>query len=224
LLTTHYQLPTTNWPALALIVSGGHTMLVLMSDYLQYQILGSTRDDAVGEAFDKVARMLGLQYPGGPEISRLADGNSTAFKFARPMLNSKDFDFSFSGLKTEVLYTLRDINKSKYTTSLASDVAASFQQAAVDALITKTIKAAAKYQPSTLLLTGGVAANRQLRQQLTTAAKQISTPLRISPLNLCGDNATMIALAAHLAHSKNRTTHWSAIDSHARLNLEDFSV
>jgi N6-L-threonylcarbamoyladenine synthase len=199
------------FPALALIVSGGHTELLLVKNHLRYQLLGETRDDAVGEAFDKVAKMLGLGYPGGPEISKIAElGNEIAFDFPRPMINSGDFDFSFSGLKTSVLYTLQDLAAKKTTkkrshvapikisTKRKADIAASFQQAAVDVLIKKSADALKKYKPKSLVVGGGVIANKKLRSSLETLVEKLfpDTKLYLAPLWLTGDNAAMIAAAA----------------------------
>lgn len=200
-------------------------MLVKMTDHLQYQVLGSTRDDAVGEAFDKVARLLGLPYPGGPALSQLAEqGNPQAFQFSRPMLHSGDLDFSFSGIKTEVLYKLRDLEKQMPATSFANDVAASFQQAVVETLVKKTQAAAEEHKPALLLLAGGVAANQLLRQQTQSMADNMNIPLRIAPPELCGDNAIMIGQAGLFAYQKNRTSIWHDIDAHARLNLQQYSA
>ncbi|MFH1353825.1 MAG: tRNA (adenosine(37)-N6)-threonylcarbamoyltransferase complex transferase subunit TsaD [bacterium] len=236
LLAKDYSLKTNPFPALALIVSGGHTMLVKMTGHLQYEILGSTRDDAVGEAFDKVARLLGLAYPGGPALSELAEqGNPKAFNFSRPMTGappsgaspearrSWDLDFSFSGIKTEVLYTLRDMDPPSLKLRRAS-VAASFQQAVVETLVKKTKNAAISGNPSLLLLSGGVAANQLLRQQMQSMAGELNIPIRIAPLEMCGDNAVMIGQAALFAHKKKRTSTWRDIDAHARLNLQQYSA
>lgn len=213
-----------SFPALALIVSGGHTLLIKITKHLQYKILGSTRDDAVGEAFDKVARMLDLEYPGGPIISKLAkEGNPDAYKFSRPMLNSKDLDFSFSGLKTEVLYKLRNLNEKK-TPYTKADIAASFQAAAVEVLVKKTTAAANQHKPALLLLAGGVAANQLLRSQMEDMSKNIFIPLQIAPLELCGDNAIMIALVATLAYPIKRTKDWRKVDAVSRINIEEFST
>ena len=223
-----------SWPVLALIVSGGHTMLVEVRGHLNYKIIGSTRDDAAGEAFDKVARLIDLPYPGGPAISKLAkEGNPKAFNFSRPMIKSKDFEFSFSGLKTEIFYTLKDIaslssNKNTKKINLPpktkADLAASFQQAVIDTLVTKTIKAAQVLNPKTILLAGGVAANHNLREQLHNKCKQEKIALLTAPQPLCGDNAIMIGLAAAFAIDANRFTNWQKIDSQARISLEEFSV
>ncbi|KKS96753.1 tRNA (adenosine(37)-N6)-threonylcarbamoyltransferase complex transferase subunit TsaD [Candidatus Giovannonibacteria bacterium RIFCSPLOWO2_01_FULL_43_160] len=184
------------FPLIALIVSGGHTELVLMKKHLDYKILGETRDDATGEAFDKVARMLKLGYPGGPLISKLAERLKTSGKglFPRPMINSSDFDFSFSGLKTAVLYYLRD-NPNADKSAVANE----FQQAVVDVLVKKTGDALRKYKSKSLVVGGGVAANKKLRSALENMIKK-SFPkisLYISPLWLCGDNAAMIAVAGY---------------------------
>ncbi|MBI4119982.1 MAG: tRNA (adenosine(37)-N6)-threonylcarbamoyltransferase complex transferase subunit TsaD [Parcubacteria group bacterium] len=192
------------YPLLSLIVSGGHTQLVYSKKLGHYQIIGETRDDAAGEAFDKVAKLLGLSYPGGPEISRLAEkGNPTRFDLPRPMINSPDFDFSFSGLKTAVLYLIKGLypkgNPLRLTVKNKADLAASFEQAVVDVLIAKTILAARKLNPKTLVLGGGVAANKKLRRELKSAVRKNLSRVTclLSPISLTGDNALMIALAAY---------------------------
>src|SRR3989344_232336 len=149
------------FPAIALIISGGHTILLLMKNLTHYKKLGETRDDAVGEAFDKVARLLKLSYPGGPEIEKLAKmGNPSAINFPRPMLNQKNYDFSFSGLKTAVLYYLRD-----ELAPMLPDIAASFQQAAFEVLIAKTLRATKEFNAKSIMISGGVAANKTLRKE-----------------------------------------------------------
>src|SRR3989338_8557143 len=146
------------FPALALIVSGGHTMLIQLNHHLQYNVLGTTRDDAAGEAFDKVARLLNKPYPGGPAISQASvSGNPLAYPFTRPMLRSGDLDFSFSGLKTEVLYKVRELSKDQPVASFVNDIAASFQAAVIDSLLAKTNLAISQGEPHLLLLDGGVA-------------------------------------------------------------------
>lgn len=220
---TTYSLPPNSFPALALIVSGGHTMLIEMRDHLQYKVLGETRDDAAGEAFDKVARLLNLPYPGGPAISQLAErGNPEAFNFPRPMIHSRDLDFSFSGLKTAVYYALRNssLDKGRPGGISSEDVAASFQQAVVDTLVAKTLQAFEKIQPRVVLLAGGVAANTLLRRQLQTAIKSHGGRLRVAPLSLCGDNAVMIGLAGMFAYENKRTVHWKEVDASARMSIE----
>ena len=212
----HHKVTEGSFPALALIVSGGHTMLIEVPGHLQYKVIGETRDDAAGEAFDKVARLLQLPYPGGPHLSKLAEqGDSQAFDFPRPMVHSKDLDFSFSGLKTAVLYTLRDnpgANK--------ADVAASFQQAVVDSLVGKTLQAFDQISPKVVLLAGGVAANTLLRKNLEAAIASRGGELRIAPLSLCGDNAVMIGQVGLFALEAGRTISWRDIDAKARINIE----
>jgi len=187
------------FPILALTVSGGHTQLVLMRDWLKFDLLGETVDDAAGEAFDKVARMIGLPYPGGPEISRIAkDGDAKAFPFPRPMEHSKDYNFSFSGLKTAVLYTIEKLPD--LTEQTKKDIAASFQQAVIDVLIKKTLRAAEVHGAETILLAGGVAANEELRNQLGHAIEKAlpTTTYHIPPIQLATDNAAMIGAAAYI--------------------------
>lgn len=185
--------PEPAFPLVALIVSGGHTELVLMSDHLQYRRLGGTLDDAAGEAFDKVARLLGLAYPGGPAIQRSAEsGNPNAFDFPRAWLEDS-WNFSFSGLKTAVLREVRRIQERGQPLPVAH-LAASFQQAVVDVLVGKTLKAAEAFEAKEILVAGGVSANRALRQALQSRAKQ---PVHIPPISLCTDNAAMIAGAGY---------------------------
>lgn len=181
------------FPIMSLLVSGGHTELNLMSDHLKYQRLGATLDDAAGEAFDKVARMLKLPYPGGPSIQKAAkDGNPTAFDFPRSWLG-KSWDFSFSGLKTAVLREVRALEKQEIELPVA-DMAASFQAAVVDVLFTKTIKAARKHKARSILVAGGVSANAALREAFMA---QDEFEVHIPPLKLCTDNAAMIAAAGY---------------------------
>ncbi|MDO8469438.1 MAG: tRNA (adenosine(37)-N6)-threonylcarbamoyltransferase complex transferase subunit TsaD [bacterium] len=201
------------FPAVALIVSGGHTILLRVDSLTKWKKLGETRDDAVGEAFDKVARILGLPYPGGPEIEKLAaKGNPDAIPFPRPMLHSKDYDFSFSGLKTAVLYYVHDQQlihpeQERGTTNnrqQKADIAASFQKAAVDVLATKTARAAREVGARSILLSGGVAANSALRRRLSVVSRQLSVTFVVPPVHFNTDNATMIAVAAYVAHLRKR--------------------
>ncbi len=181
------------FPLVALIVSGGHTELVLMKDHLQYQHLGATLDDAAGEAFDKVARLLGLEYPGGPSIQNASiEGNPIAFNFPRAWLD-ESWDFSFSGLKTAVMREVRRIKAINEVLPIA-DLAASFQAAVVDVLVTKTIKANSEFAAKNILVAGGVSANRALRHSIQGRA---TCPLHIPPIWLCTDNAAMIGGAAY---------------------------
>lgn len=210
---------TLTFPAVGLVVSGGHTMIVKMDSYTKWKNLGETRDDAAGEAFDKVARLLELPYPGGPEISKLAlQGDPKSLPFPRPMINSNDFEFSFSGLKTAILYYLRDnpdvqsgprlqnkesnVRRGKKITK--ADIAASFQQAVLDVLIKKTMKAARQFGAQTVFICGGVAANKELRKQLGAQCEKQGIKF-MSPDNKYNtDNAAMIAAAAYLASLRKK--------------------
>lgn len=183
------------FPAVVLIVSGGHTELVLMQDYGKYKRVGGTRDDAVGEAFDKVAKLLNLGYPGGPVISeRAAEGNPREVEFPRPMIDAKNFDFSFSGLKTAVHYYIKD---KKLRERTVNNIASSFQYAVVDVLVQKSLKAVARYKAQSLIIGGGVAANKKLRKELLIAADREGVKFFCPKMKYSGDNATMIALAGY---------------------------
>ncbi|MBP9827569.1 tRNA (adenosine(37)-N6)-threonylcarbamoyltransferase complex transferase subunit TsaD [Patescibacteria group bacterium] len=186
------------FPALALIVSGGHTELVLMRDHGKFERLGETLDDAAGEAFDKVAKMLGLGYPGGPRVAELASsGDRTAFDFPRAMLDRDDFMFSFSGLKTSVLYTLRENDDKLIDPTFRRNIAASFEEAVIDVLVKKTMRAVKKHQPASVILAGGVAANLHLRESLRKACDAIGTTLHVPDFAYSLDNAAMIAAAGY---------------------------
>ncbi len=183
-----------SFPYLALVVSGSHTELVRMDDHHSFHILGSTRDDAAGEAFDKVARLLGMDYPGGPKIAAAAkQGRADAYKFPRAMLNQDNLDFSFSGLKSAVR---REVLGANLTESICADIAASFQEAVVDVLVEKAMRAASQMEPTAILLGGGVAANQRLRERLQNTCEARGLPLYCAPLELATDNAGMIGLAA----------------------------
>lgn len=212
------------FPALALIVSGGHTMLIEIEKHLTYKILGQTRDDAAGEVFDKVARMLKLSYPGGPKVSELAkQGNPNAFKFPRPMKSSHDLDFSYSGLKTAVLYQVRELGES-ITEQDKANIAASFEEAVVDSLAGKLVQALEQRQYKSILLAGGVAANSVLRTRIQREADAHAMALYIAPNSLCGDNATMIGEAGLFAYEAGRKKNWQEIDASARVSIEQFSA
>lgn len=205
-----HSLNNRPFPLLALIVSGGHTELVLMRDHGQYELIGHTVDDAAGEAFDKVARLLGLGYPGGPAIQKAAeDGNPHRFKFSRPRVSlgartvrahREEFMFSFSGAKTNALYLVRDNGGSvdggltPYTP--VADIAASFQDAVTDWLVEKAARAAEAYGAKAVLVGGGVSANRMLREKMQA---RFGVAVSFPPLFLCTDNAAMIGAAAHYA-------------------------
>lgn len=188
---------SSDWlPALALIVSGGHTEWMRIRALGQYAIIGQTRDDAVGEAFDKVAALLGLPYPGGPSVDRAAKlGSATRFSLPRPMLKSDTLDVSFSGLKTAVRYLIDDIPVSERDDIFVQDVCAAFVSAVMDVLITKTERAIEEEAPRTLLLGGGVAASATLRARLQTLADKTSVALWLPEMTYTTDNAAMIAAA-----------------------------
>ncbi|MBI3984845.1 MAG: tRNA (adenosine(37)-N6)-threonylcarbamoyltransferase complex transferase subunit TsaD [Candidatus Levybacteria bacterium] len=198
------------FPAVSLVVSGGHTDLVLIKNHKNFVWLGGTRDDAAGEAFDKVGRLLNLPYPAGPVIEKLSQkGDSQKYKFPHPLIDSDDFDFSFSGLKTAVL---REVLDRKLSKSETVDICASFQKAIIDTLIVKTIKAARKYNVKSILLGGGVAANQKLKESITLQINDnlSGTKIFIPTKNLCTDNAAMIAAAGFFNYKKSS---WRDIDA-----------
>ena len=190
-------------PNVSLIVSGGHTLLVDVCAVGEYRILGRTRDDAAGEAFDKVAKMLGLGYPGGPEIERVAQGGDPArFDLPRSMLHSGDAHFSFSGLKTAVRYLLPKIDLAVDR----ADLCASFQRAVTDVLVAKTIAAARESKRELVTVSGGVSRNQDLREQMAAACQAAGLTLHFAPPELCTDNAAMIAFAAQLRLARGEST------------------
>jgi N6-L-threonylcarbamoyladenine synthase len=189
------ELGVSPFPAIALVVSGGHTELVRVEAFGDYRWLGSTRDDAAGEAYDKVAKRLGLGFPGGPPIDALArEGRRDAFDFPRPMLDRPGYDFSFSGLKTAVTLALEPHGDPPYAHALLADVAASFQAAVVDTLTRRAMAAVDDERAHALNLGGGVACNRELRERLSSECAARGVPLRVPSPRLCADNAAMIAL------------------------------
>ncbi len=193
------------YPAIGLVVSGGHTILLLMKSLTEWKKLGETRDDAVGEAFDKVARMLGLPYPGGPEIQKAAQkGDDKSVNFPRPMMRDKNYDFSFSGLKTSVLYYIRDHEEQSKNKNFVEDVAASFQAAAVETLVYKTARAVKEFKAKSIILAGGVAANQSLRETLVAASKKLGVNFFAPPMEYNTDNAAMIAAAAYIQTLKKK--------------------
>jgi len=209
------------FPALNLIVSGGHTDIMLMRNHGDYQLIGETLDDAVGEAFDKVGRLIGLAYPGGPKVSKLAlSGNPQKYPLPRPMLTSKNFDFSYSGLKTAVLYLIRDLTGGtrELTDIEKADIAASFQEAAIDVLIQKTKRAAQAHSVASIMLSGGVSANTLLRERLTTLCSSIGIQCMLPEMKYTTDNAAMIAAAAYFMWQKNPSG-WKWEDCQMDANL-----
>lgn len=190
------------FPLLALVVSGGHTELVFMKEHGHFEVIGETRDDAAGEAYDKVARTLNLPYPGGPHIDRLAEQGSPSIDLPRAWLEDGSYDFSFSGLKSSVINLLHNAEQ-RGETIAPEDVAASFQQSVIDVLVTKTIRAAQEYRVNQVLLAGGVAANKGLRAELTNKMEELEdVELIIPPLSLCTDNAAMIGAAGSILFEK----------------------
>lgn len=191
------------FPLLALLVSGGHTELVLMEEDGSFKIIGETRDDAAGEAYDKVGRVLGLPYPSGKEIDRLAHIGKDSYTFPRAMIHEDNFDFSFSGLKSAFINLVHNAEQREETLS-TEDLAASFQASVVDVLVAKTVRACQKYPVKQLIVAGGVAANQGLREALEKVVSEElpEVDLLIPPLRLCGDNAAMIGAAAHVELAK----------------------
>src|SRR5947207_14234931 len=186
-------------PNVSLIVSGGHTLLVEVRRVSDYRILGRTVDDAAGEGFDKVAKLLGLGYPGGPEIEKRAvTSNPARFDFPRSMLDSGDHNFSFSGLKTAVRYRLADFQKEQATAELVGDMCASFQRAVIEVLVKKTLRAAKECGATLVTMSGGVSCNQALRKEMAERSRAAGLRLLTAPPRLCTDNAAMIAFAATL--------------------------
>jgi N6-L-threonylcarbamoyladenine synthase len=213
--------PRPQFPFMNLTVSGGHTQLVLVKDLFEYELLGETLDDAAGEAFDKVAKMLGLGYPGGPEIDSLArEGKADAIRFPRPFLTDESYNFSFSGLKTSVLYYLK---KAGIPTggpegrARLRDIAASFQQAVVDVLVGKTMRAALERNVRAVAVAGGVAANSGLRSAFAESTGRHGLGLFVPRKEFCTDNGAMVALAGHEKLVRGLASHFELA---ARPNLE----
>lgn len=196
-LLMHRDLPERH---LTLIISGGHTSLVLVNGFGDYRVLGKTKDDAVGEAYDKVAKLLGLGYPGGHEIDRLGHiGNRKYFKFPRGILKEDSFDFSYSGLKTAVALHVKDMSETELEDKRA-DIAASFQEAALEVLVAKTVRAAKEYAIEAVTLSGGVASNSRLKELMKRRLERIGAAFYFPPPELCTDNAAMISAAGYLRY------------------------
>jgi N6-L-threonylcarbamoyladenine synthase len=206
-------------PNVSLIVSGGHTMLVHVEGELRHRLLGATMDDAAGECFDKAGKLMGLPYPAGPEIDRLAEhGNARAFEFPRPMLNEATDDFSFSGLKTSVRYFLRDHPGVLDEAQGLRDFCASVQAAIVEVLVTKTLRATKRLRVSWVTASGGVTCNRALRRELAAACKRAGLALRLAEPSLCTDNAAMIGILAE--RKLARATHEVSLDEEVLPNWD----
>ena len=187
------------FPFLALLVSGGHTQIIHVKRIGQYDIVGDTLDDAAGEAFDKTAQLLGLGYPGGAALSKLAESGKPKYDLPKPMLHSKDFDFSFSGLKTAVLTLVK--KQPELTDIIKANIAASFQESITEVLIFKTLKAMNSLNLNQIVVSGGVGANKQLREKLTKSSQEDNFQLFFPSLEFCTDNGAMIALAGYLRYA-----------------------
>jgi N6-L-threonylcarbamoyladenine synthase len=208
------------FPLIALVVSGGHTELVSMKEHGSYEVIGTTRDDAAGEAFDKVARTLGLPYPGGPEIDRLAKEGAPVIDFPRAWLEEGSLDFSFSGLKSAVINYIHNEKQRGHELNPA-DIAASFQQSVTDVLVKKTMIAAERVHAKQILVAGGVSANSKVRSEMEQATSTRGIPLIIPPLSLCTDNAAMIAASGTIGFLKGMRADLS-LNGKANLAIEDF--
>jgi N6-L-threonylcarbamoyladenine synthase len=218
----NYEVITPEMPAIALLVSGGHTQLVLSKSLQEYKIVGETRDDAVGEAFDKVARIIGLPYPGGPKISKIAEkerlenpDKKTSYPLPRPMIHSKDLNFSFSGLKTSVLYTVKKIPE--LTEKIKQEIAKEFEDSVVDVLVAKTKSAIEQCGAKTLVLGGGVSANKEIRKKLAELAKEMDITFFVPEINASTDNSLMIAVAGFFNFNNQKP--YSGEDMKANGNL-----
>jgi N6-L-threonylcarbamoyladenine synthase len=213
-----YELKKIDFPSIALLISGGHTQLVLVKDWLHYEIIGNTKDDAIGEAFDKVARILGLAYPGGPLISKLAEiarkkaeqtqtnaeKNKSPYHLPRPMLHSGDLNFSFSGIKTAVLYLVRDLlqrqsaSDQHLSANVQEEIAREFEDAVVEVIVKKTKEAVEKYNATSIIIGGGVSANKKIREDFQILADYLGIKFMVPEFSASTDNAFMIALAGYL--------------------------
>lgn len=221
--------PAPDFPFLALLVSGGHTQIMQVNAVGQYELLGETLDDAAGEAFDKSAKLLGLSYPGGPALAKLAEkGDSSRIVLPRPMLHSGDFDFSFSGLKTAVLTALRKMEKEQevVTEQDRADLAAATQLAIVDVLAIKSLRALKKSGLKRLVVAGGVGANRLLRDHLVAEIKKLDATVYFPPVALCTDNGAMIAFAAamRIKHGVQVPERAASFTVQPRWALEEVSI
>lgn len=207
-------------PFVCLVASGGHSHIVLVEDYVKFKILGRTRDDAAGEAFDKIARILELGYPGGPYIDKLSkEGNKDAYKFPRVRMDKDSLDFSFSGVKTAVINFLHKAEQQGVELNKA-DIAASFQDAVTDVLCEHTIEAAKKYNIKTIAIAGGVAANSNLREKMTILAKEKAIDVLYPPPILCTDNAAMIACAGYYLYENGNVAELD-LNATPSLSIED---
>lgn len=218
--------PQMEFPAIGLVASGGHTSLFVIEDLGEYRRLGETTDDAVGESFDKVASLLGLPYMGGPEVEKLAlTGDRNAIAFPRGLAKKRGYNFSYSGLKTAVLYHVKGYGKTKRDPDKISekeraDVAASFQEAALDILVKKAVRAAAEFHARSVAIGGGVAANHRLRELFRAGAAKLGIPVYFPPPKLCTDNAAMVGGLGHWLYTKDASA--ATYDFDAEANIDFF--
>lgn len=217
----HLETPLT-FPLMALIVSGGHTELVYMKDHLHFEVIGETRDDAVGEAYDKVARTIDLPYPGGPQIDQLAAIGEDTYQFPRIWLEKESYDFSFSGLKSAVINQLHN-QRQKGQDIVPENVATSFQNSVVEVLTTKAIHACKAYNVKRLIVAGGVASNRGLRESISKQCENNQIQLTIPTPKLCTDNAAMIGAAGHFLYLAGIRGDM-AMNGQNNIDIEDFSI
>ena len=217
----HLETPLT-FPLMALIVSGGHTELVYMKDHLHFKVIGETRDDAVGEAYDKVARTIDLPYPGGPQIDQLAAIGEDTYQFPRVWLEKESYDFSFSGLKSAVINQLHN-QRQKGQDIVPENVATSFQNSVVEVLTTKAIHACKAYNVKRLIVAGGVASNRGLRESISKQCENNPIQLTIPTPKLCTDNAAMIGAAGHFLYLAGIRGDM-AMNGQNNIDIEDFSI
>lgn len=242
LTSTQFRNRKIEFPAICLIVSGGHTELILMKNYGEYKLLGETRDDAVGEAYDKVARLLGLGFPGGPAIDAIASrlpiancsgpsssqriraSRQSAIKLPRPMLYSNNYDFSFAGLKTAVLYLVRDLQNAAGRSKKLPipEICAEFQAAAIEVLVSKTLRASRECAVKTIMVSGGVAANFALRAEFAKLkAQEADCKVLFPPLELTGDNAAMIAMAGYIRKQFDKNADAGSVLPNANLRIAE---
>jgi len=228
-ILVNFQFPISNFqnifPAICLVVSGGHTQLILMKEIGKYKLIGETRDDAAGECFDKVARILGLKYPGGPEIEKMAkkfksQKFTSSQKLPRPMIHQKNYDFSFSGLKTAVLYHYQETppkirNSKRYIQKMAFEV----QEAIVEVLVSKTARAVKEYKGKTIILGGGVAANQKLRREMRKKAKELNCNFLVPKAKFCVDNAVMVGMTGFFHWLRGEVKDWKKIKVNANLKI-----
>lgn len=217
----HLEKPL-QFPIMSLIVSGGHTELIYMKDHLNFEVIGETRDDAVGEAYDKVARTIGLSYPGGPQVDKLAAQGQDSYDFPRVWLDKDSYDFSFSGLKSAVINKLHNIRQKGEEINKAN-VATSFQNSVVEVLVGKSISACEAYSVNQLIVAGGVASNKGLRSALSEACESHNITLSIPSPKLCTDNAAMIGAAAHYLYNAGVTADMT-LNGVNSLDIEAFTV